>query len=131
MRFLKRFGSVAALFLATSVQLSPQTGMLFGEDHAFYFTAPPGWVLDNKSGVNQGVHMAFYPVGFTYQNSPVFAYGRSASLTGSVQTIEDLVKSTIQDFKDNGSINYIGSAEKAELVFNGRLLILISNVRSR
>lgn len=112
MRFLKRFGSVAALFLATCVQLSSQTGMLFGKDHAFYFTAPPGWVLDNKSGLNQGVHMAFYPVGFTYQKSPVFAYGRSVSLAGSVQTIEDLVKSTIQDFRDNGSVNYTGRKEK-------------------
>ena len=86
--------------------------MLFGDDHAFYFTAPPGWVLDNKSGVGQGVHMAFYPVGFTYQNSPVFAYGRSASLTGEIKAIEDLVRSTIQEFKDNGSAHYNGRKEK-------------------
>jgi hypothetical protein len=86
--------------------------MLFGEDHAFYLTAPPGWVLDNKSGVNQGVHMAFYPLGFTYQNSPVFAYGRSASLTGEIKTIEDLAQSTIQDFKNNGSVSFTGRKEK-------------------
>jgi len=109
---LKLLCSIAAIFLMICAQLYSQTGMLFGKDHAFYFTAPPGWVLDNKSGVNQGVHMAFYPGGFTYKNSPVFAYGRSASLAGSVQTIEDLVKSTIQDFKDNGSVNYTGRKEK-------------------
>ena len=111
-RRLERFGSIAALFLTICAQLYSQTGMLFGKDHAFYLTAPPGWVLDNKSGVNQGVHMAFYPLGFTYQNSPVFAYGRSASLTGEIKTIEDLVKSTIQEFKDNGSVNYTGRKEK-------------------
>ena len=39
------------------------TGMIFGSDHAFCFTAPAGWVLDNQSGVQQGLHMVFYPVG--------------------------------------------------------------------
>ena len=95
--------------------------MLFGKDHAFYFTAPSGWVLDNKSGVGQGVHMAFYPLGFTYQNSPVFAYGRSASLLGEVKTIEDLVKSTIQDFRNNGSVNYNGRKEKTISLPGGKI----------
>ena len=111
-RSLKSLTLISLLFLMICAKLFSQTGMLFGDDHAFYFTSPPGWVLDNKSGVGQGVHMAFYPVGFTYQNSPVFAYGRSASLTGEVKTIEDLVKSTIQEFKDNGNANYNGRKEK-------------------
>jgi hypothetical protein len=109
---LKFLCGIAALTLTFDAQLYSQTGMLFGEDHAFYFTAPAGWVLDNKSGVGQGVHMAFYPAGFTYQNSPVFAYGRSASLMGEIKTIEDQVKSTIRDFRDNGSVNYTGRKEK-------------------
>ena len=109
---LKFLCGIAALTLTFHAQLYSQTGMLFGEDHAFYFTAPSGWVLDNKSGVGQGVHMAFYPAGFTYQNSPVFVYARSASLTGEIKTVEDLVKSTIQDFKNNGSVNYRGRKEK-------------------
>jgi hypothetical protein len=103
---------IAALALTLCAQLYSQTGMLFGKDHAFYFTAPSGWVLDNKSGVGQGVHMAFYPAGSTYQNSPVFAYGRSASLTGEIKTVEDLVKSTIREFKNNGSVNYSGRKER-------------------
>lgn len=112
MRRLKQCISIAGLLFATSAQIFSQTGMLFGKDHSFYMTAPQGWVLDNKSGVKQGVHMVFYPRGFTYQNSPVIAYGQSSPLTDSIRTIEDWVKSTIQDFKDNGSTNCTGRKEK-------------------
>ena len=112
MRRLGQFISIAGLLFASSAQLFSQTGMLFGKDHSFYMTAPQGWVLDNKSGVKQGVHMAFYPRGFTYQNSPVFAYGRSSPLTDDIRTIEDLVKSTIREFKYHGSPNYTGSKER-------------------
>ncbi|MFX0202900.1 MAG: hypothetical protein ACFFCW_42900, partial [Candidatus Hodarchaeota archaeon] len=55
------------------------TGMLFGEDHAFSVTAISGWVLDNQSGVRQGLHMVFYPVGRTWADSPVIIYGRAVS----------------------------------------------------
>jgi len=46
------------------------SGMLFGTDHAFYFTAPSGWILDNQSGVQQGLHMVFYPAGQTLIRPP-------------------------------------------------------------
>lgn len=112
MRQMRMSLSVAGLLLVTSTQIFPQTGMLFGKDHAFYMTAPNGWVLDNKSGVNQGIHKVFIPQGFTLQNSPVFAYGRSAALDGSIRTIEDLVKSIVHQFKDDGSINITARKEK-------------------
>lgn len=112
MRLLRILISVAGFWLVSSAQLFPQTGMKFGKDHAFTMTAPVGWVLDNKSGVNQGLHMVFYPLGFTLKNIPVFAYGRSAPLDGDIQTIEDLVKSIIRQFKDDGSVNITARREK-------------------
>jgi len=79
---------------------------LFGADHAFYISVPKGWVLDNESGVRQGLHMVLYPVGYTWMNSPVIAYGRSVSKASNIHTIDDQVKLTIKDFKDNGSPDY-------------------------
>jgi hypothetical protein len=83
------------------------SGMLFGDDHAFYFTAPNGWVIDNESGVSQGLHMLFYPVGYTWSNSPVFAYGRVVARDQTIKSIGDQVKSTVDDFHQHGNPNYV------------------------
>jgi hypothetical protein len=87
-----------------------RTGMLFGNDHAFFFTAPDGWVLDNQSGVKQGLHMVFYPAGETWIKSPVIAYGKSVQKGGEINSPEDQVKRTLRDFHAHGSPNY--SAER-------------------
>ena len=112
MRPLRMLFIAGGMLVATSAQLFSQTGMLFGETHAFFMTAPDGWVLDNKSGVNQGLHMVFYPQGSTLRDSPVFAYGRSALLDGDIRTIEDLVGSTLRQFKDDGSAGITARKEK-------------------
>ncbi len=81
-----------------------QTGMLFGENFVFYMTAPSGWVLDNQSGVSQRIHMVFYPQGGSWENSPVVAYGNSTPLTDSIRSVEDLVKHTVREFRQGGSL---------------------------
>lgn len=112
MRPLRMLLIAGGMLVASSAQLFPQTGMLFGKSHAFSMTAPDGWVLDNKSGVNQDLHMVFYPKGSTLGDSSVFAYGRSALLDGDIRTIEDLVGSTLRQFKDDGSVNITARKEK-------------------
>jgi hypothetical protein len=76
-----------------------ETCILYGKDHAFAMTAPAGWVLDNRSGVSQGLHQVFYPRGQTYASSPVFAYSRARSKTGQIQTTEDHVADMVSVFK--------------------------------
>lgn len=85
--------------------------MLFGTDHAFNFTAPSGWVLDNQSGVQQGLHMVFYPAGQTWENSSVMAYGMSLAKDSELRSIEDQVKRTVEDFRSNGNKQYTAEAK--------------------
>lgn len=80
-------------------------GVLFGNDHTFSVKAKSGWVLDNQSGVSQGLHMLFYPKGSSWSESKVIIYGRSVS-TSSVPTIKDQVNKTIKDFVSNGSEDF-------------------------
>ncbi len=95
------------LLSSSSAEITGQgTGMLFGADHAFFFTAPQGWVLDNESAVKQGLHMVFYPVGYTWSNSPVIAYGRKVSKNETVRSIQDQVEATLKEFHEKGSPNY-------------------------
>ena len=98
------------------------TGVLYGEDHAFAFSAPKAWILDNESGVNQGLHMVFYPAGYTWDNSPVAAYGRSMTRSKHSQTIKELVESNVNEFHAQGSPNYRAKKGKTLSVDNGKTM---------
>jgi hypothetical protein len=87
------------------------TGMLFGSNHSFNFTAPKGWVLDNESGVNQGVYMIFYPEGQTWATSPIFSYGRSVTKDDQTQNVADQVRFNVENFMANGNPSYIANRQ--------------------
>lgn len=107
-------------FSSSSAGMTEQgTGMLFGVDHAFFITAAKGWVLDNESGVEQGLHMVFYPAGYTWSNSPVIAYGRKVSKTGKIKSVKDQVEATVNQFHENGSPNYSVTKESSITLPNG------------
>jgi hypothetical protein len=84
------------------------SGIIYGNSHVFTLKAPEGWVLDNQSGVSQGLHAVFYPKGQTWRNSPIVAYTNTRVKDNIVNSIEDQVKFTIKDFKENGNPYYEG-----------------------
>ncbi len=101
---------VALVFLASIYRVDASIteggkGVLFGSDHTFAFTAIEGWVLDNQSGVNQGLHMTFYPKDQTWRDSPVIMYGRSVPLS-HVENIKKQVENTVSNFISKGNPNY-------------------------
>jgi hypothetical protein len=57
------------------------TGLAYGKDHIYMLKAPPGWVLDTKSGSGQGIFAAFYPKGSSW-NSSVVMYSNAAGREG-------------------------------------------------
>lgn len=52
-----------------------QSGIIYGEDHAYVLNAPKGWVLDNQVWADQGVFAVFYPKGSSTNGNWV-AYSR-------------------------------------------------------
>jgi hypothetical protein len=101
---------IALIFLAliskTEASITEEgKGILFGNDHVFSFTATNGWVLDNQSAINQGLHMVFYLKNQTWKNSPVIMYGRSVPLSHT-KSIKEQVETTVSYFINNGSPNY-------------------------
>lgn len=86
-------------------------GIVYGSNHAFSFKAPKGWVLDNESGVSQGIHAVFYEKGGSWQKSKVVAYARAAD-RGAVKTAAEQVAKTISDFRKNGNDKYDGKKVK-------------------
>src|SRR6267378_1571664 len=78
------------------------TGIIYGGNHAFRLTAPDGWVLDNQSGVSQGLHTVFYKKGETWEKAGVVMYTNTASLEDEAhKTLEQLIKYDIDNFKNN------------------------------
>ncbi len=75
-------------------------GIIYGDKHAFGIAAPPGWVLDNQSGLEQGLQAVFYPRGSSWEGSPVVMYANTVrrDISGK-ETLDSLIKADIADFK--------------------------------
>ena len=73
-------------------------GMLYGDNHVFFVKAPEGWVSDNNSGVNQGLHAVFYPKGGSWEKSPTVMYARGVDID-TTSTLEDFIENDIGNFK--------------------------------
>lgn len=75
------------------------TGILYGKNHVFSLKAPKGWVLDNQSGVSQGIYAVFYEVGGSWENSPAVMYARGVA--------KDPIPQTINEFVSNDSLTFV------------------------
>lgn len=90
--------------LAAVGQDGTQAGIIYGKNHAFSLTAPEGWVLDNQSGVSQGLHAVFYMRGKSWKDATTVMYANTASLEDEAhKTLEQLIKYDLDKFKKNYS----------------------------
>jgi hypothetical protein len=76
------------------------SGIIYGDNHAYSLTAPKGWVLDNSSGVEQGLYTVFYKKGESWENAPTVMYTNTASLENEqFKTIKQFIDFDIESFK--------------------------------
>ena len=73
------------------------TGIIYGRNHAFSLTAPEGWVLDNHSGVDQGLYAVFYPKGESWAGAETVMYANTSSLIED--TFDQLIQYDVENFK--------------------------------
>ena len=79
-------------------------GLVYGSGHSFWISAPNGWILDNSSGVNKGLHAVFYPKGSTWENSIAVMYVNTAERKPD-ESLDDFIKGDTENFKKKGSPN--------------------------
>jgi hypothetical protein len=53
-------------------------GIVYGPKAAFKVDAPPGWVLDNSAGAEQGLPCVLYPKGSTWADATAIMYAKIA-----------------------------------------------------
>lgn len=73
------------------------TGIVYGPKAAFQISAPEGWILDNKSGLGQGLHCVLYIKGETWAKSPAIMYAKIAS--SEYPEKDAFIKFSIEYFK--------------------------------
>lgn len=97
------------------------TGLFFCEQSAFQIQACNNWVLDNESGIGQGVPMILYPKGETWKDSPVVIYGKSASKE-QAPSIEKQIDNTLKIFHNEyKSPNYKAEKKESIKLQNGKI----------
>jgi hypothetical protein len=72
---------LALLFFCAGVPAQDhyRGGIVYGPKAAFNIAAPEGWVLDNTSGVEQGLPCVLYPKGESWADARTVMYAKIAS----------------------------------------------------
>ena len=92
--------SVALLFFceASFGQEKYRGGIVYGPKAAFNISAPEGWVLDNESGVSQGMPCVLYPKGSSWSDSGTIMYAKIPST--QYEDVDKFVAIAIKEMKD-------------------------------
>ena len=77
--------------------------VISGKGYAFELKAPRGWYLDDAAARDQGVNVAFFPKGYAWDNAPAVCYARVRTTGGEVMRVEDQVKDTLRNLRQNGT----------------------------
>jgi hypothetical protein len=72
-------------------------GIVYGPKAAFKIDAPPGWVLDNSVGVEQGLPCVLYPKGSTWADANAIMYAKIAGT--QYEDVEKFVGTAIQQME--------------------------------
>lgn len=103
---MKKFLVILLLFICSSgfsqVTDSSRTGLLFGLHHAYFLTAPEGWIFDDESAIEEGIKAVFYPKGQTWADAETAMYTNWAAFdTTKNEKLQDIVNTDIDQFKKN------------------------------
>jgi hypothetical protein len=77
--------------------------VISGQGYAFELKAPRGWYLDDAVAREQGVNVAFFPKGYAWDDAPAVCYARVRTVGGEVKRVEDQVKDTLRNLRQNGA----------------------------
>ena len=94
----------------------PQTdgggGLVYGKDHMFAIKAPKGWVLDNVSGIKEGLYSVFYPEGSSWKSGAVVMYVNTVPLDQSKkETVDSVIEYDLGAYKKHSPSVSIESAD--------------------
>ena len=98
---------LALIFLIVSVSAQKKaepdkaenTGIIYGNNHSYKLTAPKDWLLDNKSGVSQGLHAVFYPQDSSWRDGIAVMYTNVSQKMNKAESAKETIERDIANFK--------------------------------
>lgn len=90
------------------------SGILYGPNFSYTLSAPKGWILDNESGVSQGLSAVFYPKGSSWSKGQTVAYTRVVKKNDQL-TVSDIIIADINDFKSESPALKVEDAKAIDL----------------
>ncbi|HET9991944.1 MAG TPA: hypothetical protein VFQ65_25620 [Kofleriaceae bacterium] len=97
--------SVSVLVLAFGIAVADPHArggeLVYGGGVSFALKAPTGWVLDAKSGRDQGMDAVYYAKGSSFGEARVIAYAHA--LPKHNQTIAQLIDQTVATMREHAS----------------------------
>jgi hypothetical protein len=107
--FVKRTAACFILFaflllsaIALCDKVEGSSGLIYGTDHAYWISSPSGWILDNESGVSQGLHAVIYPKGENWTDAPAVIYSR-AVVKKKGESMGGVIKNDFDSFKKSNA----------------------------
>jgi len=92
------------------------SGIVYGEQHAFMILAPVGWILDNESAADQGIHAVFYPKGSSWSKAPAVMYANAVRKREGTANVQEFINYDLAKFKKRNPkiVMTVGRALKTE-----------------
>lgn len=90
---------IALLFVCAGVEAQDKYrgGIVYGPKAAFNISAPEGWILDNQSGVSQGLPCVLYPKSESWADARTVMYAKIA--TTQFEDVNAFVAMAIKDME--------------------------------
>jgi hypothetical protein len=74
--------------------------MLYGDDHVFGIVPPPGWVVDDSSGLGSKIRVVLYPRGQKWATAPTVIYSNPLHQDPNARrTFAQMIERDIADFR--------------------------------
>jgi hypothetical protein len=90
-------GALLIVYSPIDAQDAFKGGIVYGPKAAFKIDAPVGWVLDNQSGVEQGLPCVLYPKDSSWADAKTIIYAKIAST--EYEDAEKFVAIAIKEMK--------------------------------
>lgn len=76
-----------------------ESALVYGKNISFSLQAPSGWVMDNQSGIGQGLPVVFYPEGSSWDQGQTVMYANPVDKETPHQTLADFIEADLARFK--------------------------------
>jgi hypothetical protein len=85
--------------------------LLYGDDHVFGIVPPPGWVVDDSSGLGSKIRVVLYPLGQRWESAPTVMYSNPLHQDPTARkTFAQMIERDIADFRKQSPHGKVTSA---------------------